>query len=580
MNYYRGIKRFIPMFVAIVLIIIVAVVGVVCGLFEGGEGSSKPADIYEVFNMKNSKGVKLGNDTAALVVQSELQKEQAKIVDGEYYVTFEFAAGLNSRFFWDSKEKTLVYTTPTDKIKVKPGKKYYNLSGKNKKVKYTIVLQEEDSDVVYLNLQFVKLFTNITYTIHENPGRVLILNDFTEEFKYAGVSETVNMRAEGSADSGIMRAVEAGEELTVFEQGTKWTKVTTADGLVGYIPSEDVTVQRTELIDTGFKEPEYTSIKYDEKINLVWHQVTSAAGNVTLTDYTAKVKNVNVISPTWFTLKDTQGNIDCYATTDYVQQAHSMGMKVWALIDDFATDDKGGRCIRDILPRTSRRERLINQLMSYAKEYNLDGINVDFEYINTDNGENYVQFLRELSVECRKAGIVLSVDNYVASAWTIHYDRKEQSIVCDYLIIMGYDEHTSGSETAGSVASLPFVRTGIEKTIEEVGSSEKVINALPFFTRIWTENKNGGLSSEAVGMEGAASAIAAANAKKNWSEEEGQYYCEYKSGEDTCKIWLEDAKSISRKLDLMNEYNLAGAAYWKLGFETDNIWNTIAKYFK
>jgi spore germination protein YaaH len=580
MNYYKGIKRYIPMFVALILIAIIAIVGSFAGWFDGGEGSSKPADIYDVYNMRNSKGVKLGSDTAAIVLQAELTKERATVVDGEYYVTYDFITELNSRFYWDVKEKTLVYTTATDKIKVKLDQKTYSLSGKKKKVDYTIAWKEDDSDDVYINLKFVKLFTDITYETYQDPGRVVIYNDFSEEYTYATVEEEVNMRAEGDKESGIMRTIAPGEEFTVFEQGVKWTKIATEDGLLGYVPTQKLNIERTELVDTGFEAPEYTSIQYEDKISLAWHQVNGAAGNTTLSEYMANVKGVNVISPTWFTLTDTQGNIECYATQDYVDQAHAMGLKVWALIDDFSIDDTGTRCIRSVIPRTSRRERLIKQLMAYVKEYDIDGINVDFEYINSDNGENYIQFLRELSVECRKAGVVLSVDNYVASAWTIHYDRKEQSILCDYLIIMGYDEHTSGSEEAGSVASLSFVRNGIESTIEEVGSSDKIINAVPFYTRAWYENANGGLSSEAIGMQTAEDAIAAAGAAKNWSEEDGQYYCEFQSGTSTCKIWLEDAKSIGVKLDLMKEYNLAGAAYWKLSFETADIWDVVESYFK
>lgn len=580
MYYYRGIKRYIPMLVAIGLIVLILILGMISGWFEGGAGSSKPADIYSVFHMKDANGARLGTDMAALVLQSEIQKDQAKIVEGEYYVEFDFAQTLNSRFYWDEKEHILVYTTPTDVIKVTPGKKAYQISGKNQKLDFTAVLYNKETEVVQVDLKFIQLFTNIQYTIYNDPGRVLILNDFSEEFQYGTVSGEVSIREEGNSGSGIIRTLEAGEELTVFDQGARWTKVTTADGLVGYVRTGDLSITRTELVNTGFEEPVYTSVHYDDKISMVWHQVSGIAGNDTLTEYMQDVKSVNVITPTWFKLKDTQGNMESYATSAYVEEAHRMGLKVWGLIDDFESDDAGNRYIRSILPRTSRRARLIRQLMAEVKAYNLDGINVDFEYINTDNGENYIQFLRELSVECRKAGIVLSVDNYVASAWTFHYDRKEQGIVCDYLIIMGYDEHTVGSEEAGSVASLPFVISGIEKTIEEVGSSEKVINALPFYTRIWFENENGGISSEAVGMDEAEARIAEYKAKKNWSEEEGQYYCEYSGDGGVYKIWLEDSKSVARKLDLMNQYNLAGAAYWRLHFESSDIWRVVSQYFK
>ena len=119
----------------------------------------------------------------------------------------------------------------------------------------------------------------------------------------------------------------------------------------------------------------------------------------------------------------------------------------------------------------------------------MDGINVDFESLSEDVGIHFLEFLRELSIECHKNNLVLSVDNPVPEDFTSHYDRAEQGRVVDYVIIMGYDEHYVGSE-AGSVASLDYVRGGIERTLNDV-PKEKVINAVPFYTRLWTETESG-----------------------------------------------------------------------------------------
>ena len=199
-------------------------------------------------------------------------------------------------------------------------------------------------------------------------------------------------------------------------------------------------------------------------------------------------------------------------------------------------------------------------------------------------------------MECRNEGIILSVDNYVPKSYNLYYDREEQGILCDYVIIMGYDEHNSSSDTAGSVASLEFVLNGIVDTLEEV-PAEKVINAVPFYTRVWTEtpeeyaedgdeiiedavNGNYVLSSYAVGMDSAAELIEEAGATKIWLEDLGQYYAEYTSGNSTVRIWLEDAASMTEKLKLIQEYDLAGVAGRKLGLESSDVWDLIVSYIK
>ena len=132
----------------------------------------------------------------------------------------------------------------------------------------------------------------------------------------------------------------------------------------------------------------------------------------------------------------------------------------------------------------------------------LDGINVDFESLSEDAGPHFLEFLRELSIECHKNNLVVSVDNPVPEDFTSHYDRKEQGLVVDYVIIMGYDEHYVGSD-AGSVASLPWVEQGVQDTIAEVTRRRELSLLFRFYTRLW-KTTGGAVTSEAIGMDEAA----------------------------------------------------------------------------
>jgi spore germination protein YaaH len=188
---------------------------------------------------------------------------------------------------------------------------------------------------------------------------------------------------------------------------------------------------------TDYVEPEYPSNTRDYKINLGWHVIGGVGGNDTLEETVAKTKGLNVISPTWFTLTGNEGEFSSFATTSYVERAHEMGLEVWALVGNVDSVDVD---LYTVLSKTSNRRRLILQLLAAVREYNLDGLNIDFENVSLDAGEPFIQFIRELSIPCRKYGIVLSVDNYVPMNHTDHYDRAEQGVVADYVIIMGYDE--------------------------------------------------------------------------------------------------------------------------------------------
>ena len=98
----------------------------------------------------------------------------------------------------------------------------------------------------------------------------------------------------------------------------------------------------TPVKDTGYVEPDYTGNLRDHKIDLAWHQVTVESANSTFPGVMSGVTGVNVISPTWYSLYDNTGVVEGIASPSYVQQAHALGLEVWALIDDFTHREDNG----------------------------------------------------------------------------------------------------------------------------------------------------------------------------------------------------------------------------------------------
>ena len=327
---------------------------------------------------------------------------------------------------------------------------------------------------------------------------------------------------------------------------------------------------------------------------MTWHQVTNMEANNYLLNKIADAKGLTTISPTWFSIADTDGNLTSLASSDYVNYAHQVNLDVWATVRDFHGGINSYDETYEVLSYTSKRENLTNQIIAAALQTGIDGINLDFELISTECGEHYIQFVRELSVKCRQNGLVFSIDNYVPQPYNEHYDLKEQGIVADYVVIMAYDEHTEGSYEAGSVSSYNYVKDGIKNAAKSV-SSDKLIAAVPFYTRLWLEtpktdaelaseegteaaNYKNKVSSTALGMDEAQQVVQDAGAQTEWDDTTKQNYAQWETEDGTYKIWLEDTKSLEEKLKLIKSDNLAGVAEWKLGWENSDIWDMILQY--
>lgn len=560
-------KKIIPIVIAIVLIIIIGGVTFGSRILEKYSYSKERADLNAYYGIT-------GSQEAAIVLQDEIVEEKARISDGICYLDIAtIHKYLNDRFYVDGGEGLLLYTLPEDIVRNSIGSSVKETAQGSEELGYTAAIWE--GDTLYVALDYIKQYTNFSYQLFTDPYRIQLTTEWPS-YEVASISKNTQVRVKGGVKSEILTDVQKGDQVSVLEQMETWSKVKTVDSVIGYVENKRLTGIRSEqpIPVTDYQEPEYTSLTRDHKINLGWHVVASAGGNDTFNSVTANAGNLNVISPTWFKLCDNEGGYTSFASADYVQKAHDRGIEVWALIENI--EYKDSISMYEILSSTTTRQKLIDSLMNDLITYGIDGINVDFEQLSMDCGEHFVEFIRELSAACRKNGKVLSVDNYVPRDFNDYYDRKEQGIVADYVIVMGYDEHYAGSKEAGSVASIDYVEDGIAQTVKEV-PAEKVINAIPFYTRIW-ETTGDGISSQAVDMVTAEQFISNHGITAEWDETTCQNYGEYTSGDSRYQVWLEDADSIKVKLNVMENYGIGGVAEWRLGFEKPEIWDVIGEY--
>lgn len=559
-------KKAIPAIIAIVLILIIGVVFGGSILREKFAYSTDKVDLNDYFDLTQDNQV-------AVVLQEERAPFYAIRIDGCCYFDADTVKNyFNEKFYFDESENQIIYVEPLQITRTHIGESGYNTDGNSIATDY--IPARYVGETLYIACDYVRLFTNYEYTYYDDPSRMQVYTKW-ESRNIAHIAKDTQIRYRGGIKSPILKEVSKGDKVQILDEMEEWSGVKTDDGFIGYVENKRLEEYDTEepIPDTHYTEPEFVQQSLGTKVNLAWHNVASAAGNDTFWSLIENTHGINVISPTWFGLSDNEGGISDFGSASYVQTAHDMGMQVWGLVSNFVNTDIDTYAV---LANTGSRTTLINNLMEVAAAYGLDGINVDFENLSVQTGAPFVEFIRELSVECRKAGVILSVDNYVPIGNTDYYNRGQQGIYADYVIIMGYDEHYAGSEETGSVASIGYVTKGIEKTMEEV-PAERIINGVPFYTRIW-ENDAGSVSSQAVGMQTANQYISDHGIDLKWDEETCQNYGEYTSGDVLHQVWLEDAESIEVKLNVMDAHGIAGVASWCLGFETPDIWDVIEKY--
>lgn len=556
-------KKSLPIIIACASIVLIIVLIGAIFLIRKYTPSKERKDLNSYYGLSS-------NDEVAIILNNEVSEAKAKVIDGHIYLDYNFLHDeLNSRFYWDHNENILLYATERDLISAPADAKSYQITKSS--VDYGRPVVKASADSAYVDLEFADEYSDFKYNYINDPHRIVITNQWGE-YETASLKRSSHLRFKGGIKSPILKDVEAKEEVSVLEQGENWTKVLTEDGIIGYLKNRMLSSTETKTRKSD-KEPEtFAHITKDSTICMAWHQVTNHSANNTISSVLASTKGINVISPTWFYLNDNEGHLANLASLDYVNYCHSQNVEVWALFSNLENKDADSA---EVLTHTSKRQNLVNQIISMAIQYNLDGINLDFEALSRENvGDAYIQFVRELSIKCANNGIVLSVDNYVPTEYTSFYNRREQANFADYVVIMGYDEHYAGSDE-GSVSSLGWVKQGVSDTLDEVPASQ-VILGMPFYTRVWTIDDP--VTSQVYSMRGANDLLTTMGAKKTWQADNGQNYAEFKDGDKICKVWLEDSASAEERLKLMQDKKLAGASFWKLGLETSNVWDTIIKY--
>lgn len=571
-------KQVLPILIIVGLIILVLGFILISNLIKKYTPTKEHQDLTEYYNISEESQV-------AITLNHSVLENQGTMIDGHLYLDYHFVHDiLNERFYWDANENILLYTTASDVISAKADETSYS-TGRNSN-DYGRVIVKATADSAWVDLEFVKTYSDFTYSLYESPSRLVITNEW-KDITVSTLKGNTEIRVKGGIKSPILKDVKKGDVLTILEVDKKWTKVCSEDGIVGYVRSNKVKNTENKTLVSEYTPEKFNHIKVDKTINFLWHPVFSMNANKEISTILSTTKGVDVLSPSWFKPKDNNGNIASLASSDYVKYAHDHGVEVWGMVKNFDLDSSEID-VNYILTHTSSRQNLVKQLVAQAYQYSLDGLNIDFESLKEEEiGDAYIQFLRELSIECEKFDILLSTAVHVPATFNSVYKYSEQANFVDYICIMTYDQHWGQASGEGSVASLDWVEESVKNALAENIPAEQLILGVPFYTKLWKLTPTSEVNSsevnyiigfENVGLTSSKNWMNNNISNPEWIEESAQYYGEVVKNGTTYKMWLEDEASIEAKLKLMQEYKLAGAAFWSSDLDNTSIWEVIIKY--
>lgn len=512
------------------------------------------------------------NSSINLVINNrnvtERLKHEIKLEDGIIYVSMDDMKNFFDKYIYLEKETNEVITTYNDKIaSIGFDANKITINGSIKKTNASAM---RDGEEVYLPISEMLDVYNVELENIE-ATKVITLDSLDREQVKATLKSTVSIKSQGKFFSRIVDKAKKGTKVIVIDEieGKTWVKVRTENGKIGYVKInklENITTVREEKT----KEKQITG-----KVNMFWEYFSQYVKAPDRTGQT--VDGVNVVSPSFFyldkndgTLKENVGD----AGKAYIEWAHSNGYKVWPMVSNA---DAGIKITSNILNSYTKRQNLIQSIVEKCAQYDIDGINIDFENMYEADKDKFSRFIIEIVPRMQEMGIVVSVDVTAPDGdpnWSRCYNRNVIGDVADYLIFMAYDQYGNSSTKPGTTAGFNWVETNLKKIIDyDEVDTEKIILGMPFYTRQWTVAQDGSIKGK--GVVPMMNVKIPNNVEKQWDDELKQYYIEYKSGKDTIKMWIEDGTSIKEKVSLVTKYNLGGTSCWRKDMETSNVWTII-----
>lgn len=522
------------------------------------------ANDYIILDKNNKVNLVINNRN----VTSNL-KNDIVIEDNIIYLSKADVANFFDKYIYDEKESNQIITTYDKKIAaIGFEKDSITINGSEKKI-YGHAIKKDNTE--YLPISEMKDVYDIEIQNIED-SKVITMDSLDKEQKRAIVTSNLAVKSSTNIIAKTVDRIKKGESVIVISSDKGYSRIRTQSGKLGYVKTDKL---ENEYIVREKMEEEK---QIEEKINLTWDYY-SAVGSAPDRSGTT-IDGINVVSPAFFYL-DEKGNFKENVGNKgqaYIEWAHSNGYKVWPMVSNAEAASKSLSITSNIMNSYEKRQKLIENIIKVCVKYELDGINIDFENMKQEDKDMYSRFIIELTPRLKEMGKVISVDVTApdgSETWSMCFDRHVIGDVADYIVFMAYDEYGVSSTKPGTTAGYDWVKLSLNKFLQtEEIDSDKIILAVPFYTRVWTTNQEGKSTSNTVAMKNIDKVIPD-DVEKQWDDELKQNYVEYTENGNKKQVWIEDNDSLKAKISLINENKLAGIGSWQKGMESDDVWNII-----
>ena len=495
-------------------------------------------------------------------------KKDIFIEDDEIYISKQDLGNFFDKYIYEDTKNNQIITTYDNKIAaIDLEENKININGSNKNV-YEHPIKKDDT--IYIPIQELEDIYGIEIKYIEN-SKVVTIDSIAKEQKKAIITKNTAVKSSKKFIAKTVDRAEKGSYVVVISEEKGYTKVRTENGKIGYVKSNKVAntvTVREEIQKTN---------QIEGKVNLVWDYYSEVATAPNRNGTT--MEGVNVVSPAFFQLNSSgelTENIG-QAGQEYIEWAHSNGYKIWPMVQNAGNGMLN--VTSQVMNDFNKRQKLIEDIVEECIKYKLDGINIDFENMKQEDKDMYSRFIIELTPRLKDIGVVVSVDVTApdgSETWSMCFDRHVIGDVADYIVFMAYDQYGTSSNKAGTTAGYNWVELSLNKFLktEEI-ENQKIILAIPLYTRLWVEDGAGNLIKQSTVTMKNIENVIPSDVNKQWNDELKQYYAEYQDGSYTKKIWIEDETSLKEKISLITKNNLGGVASWEKGMETDNFWTFL-----
>ena len=548
-------KKIIRIFIGITIVLILGIAGLI-------------ASDYIIFGKNTKTNLVINNNNITSDLKHDIIFENDVI-----YLSKEDIANFFDKYIYEEESINKIITTYDKKIaEISFEENEININGSDKKI-YAHAIKKDDT--VYLPISEMQDVYNIEITNIEE-SKIITMDSLDREQKQAITKSNLAVKSSTNIIAKTIDRVKKGDNVIVISENKGYTKIRTPNGKIGYVKTDKLVNEFT------VREELEEEKQINEKVNLVWDYFSEYASAPDRTGTT--IEGINVVSPAFFYI-DSKGEFKENVGTSgekYIDWAHNNGYKVWPMVSN-----AGNGMINvtsKIMNSYEERKKLIEEIVSVVIKYDLDGINIDFENMKQEDKDLYSRFIIELTPRLKEIGKVTSVDVTApdgSETWSMCFDRHVIGDVADYIVFMAYDQYGASSNKAGTTAGYNWVELSLNKFLktEEI-EPEKIILAIPLYTRLWTENSDGKIIKNSTVSMKNINTVIPDGVEKQWLDDVKQYYVEYEENGNTKKMWIEDIKSLTEKVSLVKKYDLAGVGSWQKGMGTNEVWSMLEEKLK